>query len=127
MLRDAALNARLLSMGRPARGSGQPAGKPQAAPTYYGDPEPEPPPKEEPPKPDPDQQKKDEAAMSSLYTQIIREQRDLKSNLVGAPADEKARLQATVGKDIDSKRDRLKQQQEMYKKMYGKDYDPSKE
>jgi len=29
-------------MGRPARGSGQPAGKPQAAPTYYGDPEPEP-------------------------------------------------------------------------------------
>jgi len=89
-------------------------------------PEPEPV-KEEPPKPDPNQQKKDEAAMSSLYTQIIREQRDLKSNLVAATPDQKERLQNTVGKDIEAKKEKLKQQQEMYRKMYGKDYDPSKE
>lgn len=88
-------------------------------------PEPEPPPKEEPPKPDPDQQKKDELAISTLYTQIIREQRDLKSNLVGAAADEKERLQSTVGKGIEAKRDKLKMLQETYKKMYGKDYDPA--
>src|SRR5205085_601066 len=61
-------------------------------------PEPEPP-KEEPPKPDPDQQKKDEAAMSTLYTQIVREQRDLKSNLVGADETQKARLEP-IRKDL---------------------------
>lgn len=88
---------------------------------------PPPPPPEEPPKADPEQQKKEEIAMSSLYTQIIREERDLKSNLVGAPAEEKQRLQSTVGKDIEAKKARLKQQQETYRKMYGKDYDPSKE
>ena len=89
-------------------------------------PEPEPV-KEEPPKPDAGQQKKDEAAMSTLYTQIIRESRDLKSNLVAATPDQKERLQNTVGKDIDAKKEKLKQQQDMYRKMYGKDYDPSKE
>jgi hypothetical protein len=89
-------------------------------------PEPEQP-KEEPPKPDANQQKKDEAAMSTLYTQIIREQRDLKSNLVAATPDQKERLQNTVGKDIDAKKEKLKQQQDLYRKMYGKDYDPSKE
>ena len=83
--------------------------------------------KEEPPKPDANQQKKDEAAMSTLYTQIIREQRDLKSNLVAATPEQKERLQSTVGKDIDAKKEKLKQQQDMYRKMYGKDYDPSKE
>jgi len=89
-------------------------------------PEPEPV-KEEPPKPDANQQKKDEAAMSTLYTQIIREQRDLKSNLVAATPEQKERLQSTVGKDIEAKKEKLKQQQDMYRKMYGKDYDPSKE
>ena len=89
-------------------------------------PEPEPV-KEEPPKADPNQQKKDEAAMSTLYTQIIREQRDLKSNLVAATPEQKERLQSTVGKDIEAKKEKLKQAQEMYRKMYGKDYDPSKE
>jgi hypothetical protein len=89
-------------------------------------PEPEPV-KEEPPKPDANQQKKDEAAISTLYTQIIREQRDLKSNLVAATPDQKERLQNTVGKDIEAKKEKLKQAQEMYRRMYGKDYDPSKE
>ncbi|MBI3856413.1 MAG: hypothetical protein HY293_12060 [Planctomycetes bacterium] len=89
-------------------------------------PEPEPP-KEEPPKPDPDQQKKDEAAMSTLYTQILREQRDLKSNLVGASPGDAERLQSTVGKGIEAKRERLKEKQDLYRKMYGKDYDPAKD
>jgi hypothetical protein len=88
-------------------------------------PEPEPP-KEEPPKPDPDQQKKDEAAMSTLYTQIIREQRDLKSNLVAASPEQKQQLEQ-VRRDIEAKKGKLKEKQDLYRKMYGKDYDPSKE
>jgi hypothetical protein len=89
--------------------------------------EPEPQPKEEPPKPDPDQQKKDEAAISSLYTQIIREKRDLKSNLVAATPDQQEHLKSTVGRDINAKEEKLKQLEGMYQKMYGKNYDPSKE
>jgi hypothetical protein len=88
-------------------------------------PEPEQP-KEEPPKPDPDQQKKDEAAMSTLYTQIIREQRDLKSNLVAASPEQKQQLEQ-VQRDIEAKKGRLKEKQDLYRKMYGKDYDPAKE
>jgi len=88
-------------------------------------PEPEPV-KEEPPKPDPDQQKKDEAAMSTLYTQIIREKRDLKSNLVAASPEQKQQLEQ-VRRDIESKEAKLKEKQDLYKRMYGRDYDPSKE
>jgi hypothetical protein len=89
-------------------------------------PEPEPV-KEEPPKPDANQQKKDDAAIHTLYGQIIREQRDLKSNLVAATPEQKERLQSTVGKDIEAKKERLKQMQDMFRKMYGVDCDPSKE
>src|SRR6185436_14141111 len=81
--------------------------------------EPEPP-KEEPPKPDPDQQKKDEAAISTLYTQIIREQRDLKQNLVAASPEQKAQLEQ-VQRDLEAKRSKLKEKQDLYRKMYGKD------
>ena len=88
-------------------------------------PEPEPP-KEEPPKPDPEQQKKDEAAMSTLYTQILREQRDLKQSLVAASPEQKQQLQK-VQQDIDSKKAKLKEKQDLYRRMYGKEYDPAKE
>jgi len=88
-------------------------------------PEPEPP-KEEPPKPDPEQQKKDEAAMSSLYTGILREKRDLKQSLVAATPEQKAKLDQ-VQKDIEAKEARLKSMQDIYRRMYGKDYDPAKE
>jgi hypothetical protein len=87
-------------------------------------PEPEPV-KEEPPKPDPDQQKKDEAAISTIYTQIIREKRDLKSNLVAASPEQKQQLQQ-VQRDIEAKEAKLKEKQDLYLKMYGKPYDPSK-
>jgi hypothetical protein len=87
-------------------------------------PEPEPV-KEEPPKPDPDQQKKDEAAISTLYTQIIREKRDLKSNLVAASPEQKQQLQQ-VQRDIEAKEAKLKEKQDLYLKMYGKPYDPTK-
>jgi hypothetical protein len=87
-------------------------------------PEPEPPPKEEPPKPDPDQQKKDEAAMSTLYTLILREQRDLKQSSVAATPEQQKQLDQ-VRKDIEAKKDRLKQQQDVYRKMYGREYDPA--
>jgi hypothetical protein len=88
-------------------------------------PEPEPP-KEEPPKPDPEQQKKEEAAMSTLYTQILREQRDLKQNLVAASPEQKQQLEQ-VQRDIESKKAKLKEKQDLYQKMYGKPYDPAKE
>ena len=83
-------------------------------------------PKEEPPKPDPDQQKKDEAAMSTLYTQILREQRDLKQNLVAASPEQKTQLEQ-VQRDIEGKKSKLKEKQELYRKMYGREYDPAKE
>ena len=44
-----------------------------------------------------------------------------------ATPDQKERLQNTVGKDIETKKEKLKQLQDMYRKMYSKDYDPSKE
>jgi hypothetical protein len=86
--------------------------------------EPEPPPKEEPPKADPDQQKKDGDAMSTLYTQILREQRDLKQSSVAATPEQQKQLDQ-VRKDIDAKKERLKQQQETYRKLYGREYDPA--
>lgn len=86
-------------------------------------PEPEPP-KEEPPKPDPEQQKKDEMAMSTIYQQILREQRNLKQESVAASPEQQKHLDE-VRKEIEAKKARLKQSQDMYKKMYGKEYDPS--
>jgi hypothetical protein len=86
--------------------------------------EPEPPPKEEPPKADPDQQKKDGDAMSTLYTQILREQRDLKQSSVAATPEQQKQLDQ-VRKDIEAKKERLKQQQETYRKLYGREYDPA--
>jgi phytoene dehydrogenase-like protein len=84
------------------------------------------PPKEEPPKPDPEQQKKDQLAMTKLYESILREQRDLKQSLVAASPEQKAKLDQ-VSKDLDAKRAKLKSMQDVYRRMYGKDYDPAKD
>ena len=82
--------------------------------------------KEEPPKPDPEQQKKDEAAMTKLYETILREQRDHKQSMVAASPEQKAKLEQ-VAKDIEAKKAKLKSMQDVYRKMYGKDYDPAKD
>jgi hypothetical protein len=86
-------------------------------------PEPEPV-KEEPPKPDAQQKKKDGAAISSLYTTILREQRDLRQSSVAASPEQKAKLEQ-VKADIEAKQAKLKSMRDMYQKMYGMDYDPA--
>ena len=74
----------------------------------------------------PEQQKKDEAAMTKLYETILREQRDLKQSLVAASPEQKSRLDQ-VAKDIEAKKAKLRSMQDIYRKMYGKDYDPAKD
>src|SRR6185295_1567014 len=76
-------------------------------------PEPEPPPKEEPPKPDPDQQKKDELAITHLYEQILRMERDLKQSSVAATPEQQTQLNE-VKKKIQENKDKYARQREQY-------------
>jgi hypothetical protein len=89
--------------------------------------EPEPPPKEEPPKADPEQQKKDEIAISHLYNEVLMLRRKYgKEADTAATPQQKSDFQ--IARDqMTKKEERIKSMRETYQKMYGKDYDPSKE
>jgi hypothetical protein len=89
--------------------------------------EPEPPPKEEPPKADPEQQKKDEISISHLYNELLMLKRKYgKEADTAATPQQKADFQ-TARDQMSQKEQRIKSMRETYQKMYGKDYDPSKE
>jgi hypothetical protein len=100
---------------------------PPPAPPPPPPPKPEAPP-EEKPKPTAEEEARDKDEILRLWTEFKREERTFKQRLVGASDAEKASEEFKAAEAaVKQKEERIRVLRENFKKLYGKDVDPTKE